>query len=98
MQAILKKGKNLGLSESDFKQLLAQLQEGNELLFEKFFCGFFGKNLNLLKRKYNAGHEDAYDCVMWAMLRMRQLMIEDKVAYGNLENYFTRMAVTRALA
>ena len=95
MQAFLKKSKNLGLSESDFNQLQTQLQEGNELLFEKFFYGFFGKNLNLLKRKYQAEHEDAYDCVMWAMLRMRQLLIENKVTFGNLENYFSRMAVTR---
>lgn len=95
MRTTIKIEKNLGLSESKFAELIDQLKRGNELLFEKIFSGFFKKNLNILTRKYNAAHEDAYDCVMWAMLRMRQMLLENKVTYGNLDNYFTRMAVTR---
>ena len=34
---------------------------------------------------------------MWAMLRMRQLLLEDKVAYNNLESYVIRMAVNHYL-
>ena len=95
MLSILKPAKNLDLAEESFNELVRQLQRGNELLFERLFTSFFKRNLEILKRNYQAQHEDAYDSVMWAMLRMRQLLIENKVAYGNLDNYFTRMAVTR---
>ncbi len=95
MSMVFKNTKNLDLSEADFNELLTQLQQGNELLFEKLFINFFKRNLEILKRKYQAEQEDAYDCVMWAMLRMRQMLIENKVTYGNLDNYFTRIAVTR---
>ncbi len=95
MRAFLKKDRNLGLDEAQFTFLVQQLQKGDEQLFEQIFCRFFKKNLSLLKHKYQAEHEEAYDCVMWAMLRMRQMLIEDKVAYGNIENYFSRIAVTR---
>lgn len=44
-------------------------------------------------KKYQAPHEEAYDSVMWAMLRMRQLLLEGKVEYGNLESYMIRMSV-----
>ncbi|MFK8004938.1 MAG: RNA polymerase sigma factor [Saprospiraceae bacterium] len=87
--------KNIGLTEGKFNQLVHDLQNGNELLFEKIFVSFFKKNQNILKAKYNASHEDAYDCVMWALLRMRQMLIEGKISYGNLNNYFIRMSVTR---
>jgi len=87
--------KNIGLTEGSFNQLVHDLRNGNELLFEKIFVSFFKKNLNILKAKYNASHADAYDCVMWSMLRMRQMLIEGKISYGNLNNYFIRMSVTR---
>jgi len=95
MRSIVNKEKNLGLSEPVFNELVTQLKQGNEVLFEKIFCRFFKKNIAILKGKYQANHENAYDCVMWAMLRMRQMLLDNKVTYGNLENYFTRMAVTR---
>ncbi|MEO1264038.1 MAG: hypothetical protein AAFZ15_34855 [Bacteroidota bacterium] len=95
MQRTLKLEKNLGLTEEAFSNLLEQLRIGNEQLFEQIFVQYFKKNLNLLKKKYKATHEDAYDCVMWALMRMRQMLLENKVAYGNLENYFSRIAVTR---
>lgn len=95
MRRIIKAEKNLGLSESAFVELLDQLKKGNEMLFEEIFSGFFKKNLNVLKKKYSARHEDAYDCVMWAMLRMRQMLLDNKVTYGNLDNYFTRIAISR---
>ena len=53
--------------------------------------------MNVLIRKYKTSQEDAYDSVMWAMLRMRQLLLEDKVAYNNLESYVIRMAVNHYL-
>ncbi|MCB0640208.1 MAG: sigma-70 family RNA polymerase sigma factor [Phaeodactylibacter sp.] len=95
MQTILRTSKNLELTEPEFVELIDKLKRGDEQLFEKIFLGFFEKNLKLLKAKYQAEHENAYDCVMWAMLRMRQMLLEDKISYGNLDNYFSRIAVTR---
>ena len=95
MQTSLRTKKNLELTESGFKELVAKLKEGDEQLFEKIFIEYFERNLKLLKAKYQASHENAYDCVMWAMLRMRQMLLEDKISYGNLDNYFSRIAVTR---
>lgn len=95
MYKILKTERNLGLTKLQFENLLTELRNGNEQLFEKLFIRFFKKNLALLKEKYHAEHNEAYDCIMWAMLRMRQMLIEGKIEYGNLENYFSRIAVTR---
>ena len=87
--------KNIGLTEKEFYLMVKKLQAGNEILFEKMFVFFFKKNIRILKGKYKANHEDAYDCVMWALLRIRQMLIENKISYGNINNYFTRMASTR---
>ena len=95
MRTAIKTEKNLGLTASEFQMMVGQLKKGDESLFEKVFCEFFKRNLAILKGRYKAKQEDAYDCVMWAMLRMRQMLIENKVSYGNLDNYFTRMAITR---
>lgn len=85
--------RNFGLTQTQFEDLTLRLQQGDESLFETLFLTHYKSCLNILVRKYRAPHEEAYDAVMWAMLRMRQLVLENKVAYGNLESYVTRMAV-----
>lgn len=72
--------------------MVGELASGDETLFERIFLHHFGACQNTLKRNYKASHEDAYDSVMWAMLRMRQLLLEKKVGFGNLEAYLIRMA------
>lgn len=89
--------KNFGLTEEKFKILLEQLHSGNETLFEQVFLTHFGKCMALLKRKYGAAHEEAYDCCMWAMLRFRQILLDRQLEFGNLEAFFTRIAVTHLL-
>ena len=92
-----KNEKNLHLTQQQFKLLLRRLKKGDEFLFEKIFIHLFERNVNLIKRKYQAQHEDAYDCVMWATMKMREMLLEDKIKYGNINSYFTRIALTRFL-
>lgn len=89
--------RNFGLTEAQFKSLTELLQQGDESLFETLFVKHYKPSMGILIKKYQASHEAAYDAVMWAMLRMRQLLLEEKVAYGNLEAYLTRMSVNHYL-
>ncbi len=89
--------RNFGLTPDEFDALTDKLGRGDESLFETIFLRHFKTCMDILKRKYNTSHEDAYDSVMWAMLRMRQLLLERKVAYGNLESYVVRMAANHYL-
>jgi RNA polymerase sigma factor (sigma-70 family) len=89
--------RNFGLTEIQFDDLTERLRQGDESLFETLFLSHYKSCLNILTRKYRAPHEEAYDAVMWTMLRMRQLLLEGKVAYGNLESYMIRMAVNQYL-
>jgi hypothetical protein len=89
--------RNFGLTEEQFGDLLERLRQGDESLFTTLFTSHFKGCMGVLTRKYRAPHEEAYDCVMWAMMRMRQMLLEDKVAYGNLESYMIRMAVNQYL-
>ena len=97
MLAAIDNNKNFGLSQTQFDEMTEQLQQGDETLFETLFLSRFEACMGILMRKYRASHPDAYDCVMWAMLRMRQLMMENKVAFGNLEAYVVRMSVNKYL-
>ncbi|MBL7825040.1 MAG: hypothetical protein JNJ57_00300 [Saprospiraceae bacterium] len=89
--------RNFGLTPEAFEHLAQQLRNGNELLFEKLFLSKFKSCMGILIKKYRASHEDAYDSMMWAMLQMRRLLIENKVVYGNLEAYLVRIAVNEYL-
>lgn len=89
--------KNFGLTEQAFNNLLEALRKGNEQLFEQVFLTHFERCMSFLKMKYGAEHADAYDTVMWSLLRFRQILVDGKVVYGNLEAYFLRIAVTRYL-
>lgn len=85
------------MTEAQFELLTEKLRQGDETLFEKLFLKQFKPGMSILTSKYQAPHEEAYDCVMWAMLRMRQMLLENKVAYGNLESYLIRIAVNKYL-
>jgi len=89
--------KNFGLSEQAFAELLQALRQGDEQLFEQVFVSYFEPCMAFLKLKYKAGHSNAYDATMWSLLHFRQLLVDGKVAYGNLEAYFLRMAISRYL-
>jgi len=89
--------RNFGLTQTQFDDLTLRLRQGDESLFETLFVNHFKDCLNILIRKYGAPQDEAYDCVMWAMLQMRKLLLEDRVEYGNLESYMTRIAVNKYL-
>lgn len=89
--------RNFGLSEDHFHTLREQLIQGDESLFEQVFLARFGDCMSFLKSKYRASHADAYDAVMDAMLRFRQILIAGQVTYGNLEAYLMRMSITQYL-
>lgn len=97
MLTAIKNQGNFGLTREQFDDLVEKLRQGDESLFETIFLRQFGACMTVLKRKYKAPHELAYDSVMWAMLRMRQLLLEQQVSYSNLESYIVRMAANHYL-
>ena len=85
--------KNFGLSANEFERMVADLREGREMLFEKIFLGHFQSCTHYLENNCSASAADAYDVSMETMLQFRRLLIQGKVAYGNLRFLFTRMAM-----
>ncbi len=84
--------KNFGLTEAEFDQLLSELGQGNERLFEQVFLAHFEDCCKYLMHTYGASSEDAYDASMNTMLEFCKRLKAGKVAYGNLRFLFTRMA------
>ncbi len=84
--------KNFGLSEEAFAEMVSKLQAGDEGLFEQVFITHFKSCAALLKKKYKASHQDAYDATMNAMLAFCRNLKAGKVEYGNLRYLFTQMA------
>ena len=85
--------KNFRLSETEFEQLLTQLQEGKEQLFESIFLVQFEPAMNYLKKRFNTEHEVAYDSVMTTMTDFFYRLKSGKVKYGNLRYLFNQMLV-----
>ena len=85
-------GKNFGLSEAQFNQMLIALKKGDNSLFEQTFLLHFQDCMNYLKRRYKASHEDAYDVSMDTLLEFCKRLKKGKIVYGNLRFLFTQMA------
>ena len=84
--------KNFGLTELEFNTLVANLKNGDELLFERVFLMQFKQAMNYVIFKHKARKEEAYDATMDALIKFRVLLIEEKVNYGNLTFLFSKMA------
>jgi len=84
--------RNFGLSEPAFKEMHEALKEGDQRLFEQVFLCHFKDCVAYLCRKDQAEAQEAYDAVMEALLRFRDLLAAGKLTYGNLRYLFTRMA------
>jgi len=97
MLFITRSNRNFGLTQEQFEAMVEKLRQGDESLFETIFLRHFGACMDILKRKYKAPHEEAYDCVMWALLRTRQALLAEKADYGNLESYVLRIAANQFL-
>ncbi len=83
---------NFGLTESDFKQMVTRLQEGDDELFEQIFLCHFKDAKRYIMNRYKASHEDAYDACMNTLLEFCKRLKSEKIQYGNLRFLFTRMA------
>lgn len=85
-------GKNFGLTEKEFSEMLDLLVDGDNRLFERIFLEHFNESVDYLRRRDGARQEDAYDAVMSTLLQFRDLLLRRKIQYGNLRYLFTRMA------
>jgi RNA polymerase sigma factor (sigma-70 family) len=83
---------NFGLKKADFDQLVSDLQGGNEKLFETIFVQHFDSCRSYLMRECSAQADDAYDVTVETIIKFRQMLVENKIQYGNLRFYFTKMA------
>lgn len=86
------KSKNFGLSRIAFQELLADLQKGDDDLYQRIFLAHFEDCMNYLKRQYNASHQDAYDASMDTLVVFCDRLKKGRVQYGNLRFLFTQMA------
>jgi RNA polymerase sigma factor (sigma-70 family) len=83
---------NFGLKAAEFEQLRADLLRGDETLFERVFVKHFDDCRAYLMRQCSAQADDAYDITVETIIAFRKRLMEDKVEYGNLRFYFTKMA------
>ncbi len=88
---------NFGLSETQFLDMVKEMQAGNNQQFEKVFINHFKQCRQYLIFKYKASPEDAYDMTMDTLVDFHQRLIRGKVHYGNLRFLFTQMAGQRYL-
>lgn len=83
---------NFGLKAAEFEQLRADLLRGDETLFEHVFVKHFDDCRVYLIRNCSAQADDAYDITVETIIAFRKRLLENKVEYGNLRFYFTKMA------
>ena len=83
---------NFGLKAAEFAQLRTDLLRGDETLFEHVFVKHFDDCRVYLIRNCAAQADDAYDITLETIIAFRKRLLENKVEYGNLRFYFTKMA------
>lgn len=84
--------RNFGLSEEAFHAMVSATIDGDQRFFEKVFHAHFEDCMAYLRRKDHASEAEAYDAVMEALLRFRDLLTAEKIRYGNLRYLLTLMA------
>ncbi|MEM9526352.1 MAG: sigma-70 family RNA polymerase sigma factor [Bacteroidota bacterium] len=84
--------RNFGLSESSFQEMVSATKDGDHRFFERAFHAHFEDCIAYLRRKDQAEQSEAYDAVMEALLRFRDLLVAGKIRYGNLRYLLTLMA------
>jgi len=87
--------KNFGLTETQFSQMITDLVNKSEKLFEQAFMNHFERSMSYLINKNGAERETAYDVTMNTLLEFRKRLIQGKVKYGNLNFLFTQMCTQR---
>lgn len=89
--------RNFGLSQTEFEQMAELLKNGDQQLFERIFLHHFKPCMQFLMHFKHCSHTNAYDATMNTLLEFRQMILDDKLTYGNLRYLFTRIAVFRVL-
>ena len=83
--------KNLGLTEKRFYELVENLKQGNEKLFEIAFKNLSKEGLKSLRIKYKHDPGIAKDVVVDTLLTFRKRLIDGKIKYGNLKFLYLQM-------
>ncbi len=87
------RGKNFGLTEKEFNELVIELQNGDDTLIEKAYLANAGQTINYLIREYGAIYDDAYNATTDALLGIRKDLIRGGILkYDNLAYVFTLRA------
>lgn len=86
------KNQNFGLPETMFNQMVRNLKEGDDELFERIFLKHFEDCVKFIVKQYKAEWTDAYDASMECLLEFHWRLKQGKIIYGNLRFLFTRMA------
>lgn len=89
--------RNFGLSKEEFDQMIEQMKNGDERIFEKIFLSHFSDCMIYLKNNYKIQHSEAYDISMDTLIDFRKGLHEGKYKYGNLRFLFTKMATQRLI-
>lgn len=89
------KKKNLGLTKSEFKKLVTELQQGDEGLVEKVYLAQFTKTKNIVMKRAGCKEDVAYNATIEALIDIRKELLHDKLLYGNLESYFITKAINK---
>lgn len=89
--------RNFGLTEKDFNEMVVNMRQGDEKLFEQIFLSHFSSCMQFLKTNYKVDHSVAYDISMDTLMDFREGLTQNKYSYGNLRFLFTRMATQRLI-
>lgn len=83
--------KNLGLTEKRFYELVENLKQGNQKLFEVAFNNLSKEGLKSLKIKFKQDVGISNDVVIDTLITFRNRLKDGKIKYGNLKFLFQQM-------
>ncbi len=83
---------NFGLTLPQFKEMVAELRQGDDAIFKRIFLLHFSDCTHFLESKLNADPVDAYDAAIDTLLEFCKRLKKGKIQYGNLRYLFTQMA------
>lgn len=84
--------KNFGLSLEEFQTMVERMRAGDEILFEQIHAAQFAYCQHKLQQFEGLTEWEAYDATMETLLHVRDLLLRDKLRYGNLRFLFVRIA------
>ncbi len=78
------------MTEREFENLVLDLKQGNEKLFEKLYIEHYQYCLDWVHRKYK-DLAKSEDVTMDAFIKFRGLLIQDKIKFGNIRGYLVKI-------